>query len=191
MEEMCEKMRITSTTTISEIMHDDENESLNSNISIDVLARDYNIAYIDLDEGELMHWKYIKRVKLPNGKWRYYYDQSELDKAKLDATIANKNYEMAKKMDTLAEKSKKGPLGPITKRVTNSKAYKNNMSKLKSNARKKTAKYYTKSVASFPARTISKGIVNIANSLSKSSNSSKKKKSRVTYSVSSSLKPYY
>lgn len=23
---------------------------------------------------ELTHWKYIKKKKLPNGKWRYYYD---------------------------------------------------------------------------------------------------------------------
>lgn len=27
-----------------------------------------SINYIDLDESELMHWKYIKREKLPNGK---------------------------------------------------------------------------------------------------------------------------
>lgn len=37
-----------------------------------------NVGYIDLDEGELMHWKYIKKVKLPNGKWRYYYDMDSL-----------------------------------------------------------------------------------------------------------------
>ena len=36
------------------------------------------IGYIDLDEGELMHWKYIKKKKLPNGKWRYYYDVAQL-----------------------------------------------------------------------------------------------------------------
>lgn len=36
------------------------------------------ICYIDLAEGELMHWKYIKRVKLPNGKYRYYYDADSL-----------------------------------------------------------------------------------------------------------------
>lgn len=28
---------------------------------------------------ELKHWKYIKKKKV-NGKWRYYYDESELDK---------------------------------------------------------------------------------------------------------------
>lgn len=29
---------------------------------------------------ELTHWKYIKKIKRPNGKTRYIYDQSELDK---------------------------------------------------------------------------------------------------------------
>lgn len=27
-------------------------------------------------EPSLQHWKYIKRTKLPNGKYRYYYDNS-------------------------------------------------------------------------------------------------------------------
>lgn len=27
---------------------------------------------------ELRHYKYIKREKLPNGKWRYYYDVEEI-----------------------------------------------------------------------------------------------------------------
>ena len=26
----------------------------------------------------LMHWKYIKKVRRPNGKWRYYYDRKQL-----------------------------------------------------------------------------------------------------------------
>ncbi|MGN1217758.1 MAG: toxin glutamine deamidase domain-containing protein [Phocaeicola sp.] len=28
---------------------------------------------------ELTHWKYIKKVQKPNGKWRYIYNRSELD----------------------------------------------------------------------------------------------------------------
>lgn len=43
------------------------------------------IRYVDLDEDEIFHWKYIKRNKLPNGKWRYYYDESNLTKAKYKA----------------------------------------------------------------------------------------------------------
>ena len=29
---------------------------------------------------ELKHWKYIKKIKGPNGKWRYFYDTTELTK---------------------------------------------------------------------------------------------------------------
>ena len=29
-------------------------------------------------KNELTHWKYIKREKRPNGKWRYYYDKKAL-----------------------------------------------------------------------------------------------------------------
>lgn len=55
-------MKITKDTTITELIHDD------------------HFAYIDLDEGELCHWKYVKKKKLPNGKWRYYYDLEDLKK---------------------------------------------------------------------------------------------------------------
>lgn len=37
------------------------------------LRHGLNICYIDLDEGELAHFKYIYKKKV-NGKWRYYYD---------------------------------------------------------------------------------------------------------------------
>lgn len=35
---------------------------------------------------ELKHWKYIKKKKV-NGKWRYYYDDSELSKFDRGATV--------------------------------------------------------------------------------------------------------
>ena len=41
----------------------------------------------ELSDNELMHWKYIKREKLANGKYKYYYDLGETQK---------KNYEQAK-----------------------------------------------------------------------------------------------
>lgn len=47
-----------------------------------------NVAYIDLDDGEFAHWQYIKRQKLPNGKWRYYYDDSNLERQKQEANQA-------------------------------------------------------------------------------------------------------
>lgn len=42
-------------------------------ISESELMHGRNISYIDLDEDEMMHWKYIYKKKI-NGKWRYYYD---------------------------------------------------------------------------------------------------------------------
>ena len=41
---------------------------------VDLIAHSADIDYIDLDEVELMHCKYIKKTKRSNGKWRYYYD---------------------------------------------------------------------------------------------------------------------
>lgn len=40
---------------------------------------------------EMYHWKYIKKKKV-NGKWRYYYDNSELDKfARGDSVVNSKD----------------------------------------------------------------------------------------------------
>lgn len=47
-----------------------------------------NVKYIDLGPDEIMHWKYIKREKLPGGGWRYYYDDSYLKKEKSKADSA-------------------------------------------------------------------------------------------------------
>lgn len=63
---------------------------------VDVLIHGDDISYIDLAEDEIMHWRYIKREKLPNGKYRYYYDEKELNKYKLEAEQATKNTEKAK-----------------------------------------------------------------------------------------------
>jgi hypothetical protein len=38
---------------------------------------------------EMYHWKYIKKKKV-NGKWRYYYDTTELDKFDKEATVTSK-----------------------------------------------------------------------------------------------------
>lgn len=39
---------------------------------------------------ELKHWKYIKKVKGKNGKWRYIYDQSELDKYDKEVVVTER-----------------------------------------------------------------------------------------------------
>lgn len=33
-------------------------------------------------DDELYHWKYVRKEKLPNGKWKYYYKTSAVDKFK-------------------------------------------------------------------------------------------------------------
>lgn len=59
-------------------------------ISADELIYSRNIRYIDLDTDEMMHWKYIKRVKLSNGKYRYYYDEKDNHLTELKKGLADK-----------------------------------------------------------------------------------------------------
>lgn len=48
---------------------------------------------------ELTHWKYIKREK-KNGKWRYYYDDSELKKYENSTTETAEGYTTNGRGDT-------------------------------------------------------------------------------------------
>ena len=41
-------------------------------------------------DDELHHWKYIKRIK-KNGKWKYFYDDSELKKFENEVTEVRRN----------------------------------------------------------------------------------------------------
>ena len=45
----------------------------------------------------LMHWKYIKKERV-NGKWRYYYDDSEYQSAKDNHERTTAEYERAKNL---------------------------------------------------------------------------------------------
>ena len=49
-----------------------------------------------IKDGELYHWKYIKREKV-NGKWRYYYKDDDVDKARDELNAARKKREFASK----------------------------------------------------------------------------------------------
>lgn len=146
-----------------------------------------NIAYIDLDPDEIMHWKYIKREKLANGKYRYYYDQSSLDtkkKAANDAqaerNAAKDDYEFAKNKLDLIEThhgkayiygQRNGMTIPIITGTPGEKlvaqiekdAEKKEYKEASVKATKLTAKYATEKVIGLPLRAISKGIVAIAN----------------------------
>ncbi len=73
---------------------------------------DAELGYVDLDEGEMLHFKYIKREKLPNGKYRYYYDEEALkadvkkktDKV-VDSTI-NKANSSAERLNKIVDNAK-------------------------------------------------------------------------------------
>jgi hypothetical protein len=139
-----------------------------------------NIRYIDLEEGELMHWKYIRKEKLPNGKTRYYYDESELDKslenANLARTWALQAGARAAEVQVRGKHNfdRQGSSGLSLNAVSNVKARAMNYTK-KIEQTKKSANYYwdladramkeykTKRITSFPERVISKGIVFLAN----------------------------
>lgn len=149
---------------------------------IDMLMHSDDIAYIDLDEGELCHWKYIKREKLSNGKYRYYYSQSELDAAKREIDIANKKSVGAAIDVYNAKKQLSNPYGLDAKEEarfqkdlkTADYAIRAHQSYVEE-AQAAEKRYQTMKITSFPARAISKGVVKIANLLS---GLSKKKKKR-------------
>lgn len=146
-----------------------------------------NIAYIDLDPDEIMHWKYIKREKLANGKWRYYYDDSSL-KSKLEAannaydeakdakdkySTAKYHAELARLNDTPSQREIKisetaSIMGAVKtgnlfikelQQAEAKKEYKEAAAK----AAKICAKHAAEGVLGLPLRVISKGIVAIAN----------------------------
>jgi hypothetical protein len=138
------------------------------------------IEYVDLDEDVIIHWKYIKRKKLANGKWRYYYDQSELDK-RLETAVrkSNQAYVDEDAMNKSREEYEKSK-GKVTDRfgVTTLTDDHINASKKYSDAKNKYAisfrdaqiavnNYKRMKAKSFAARTISKGAVAVANMLSK------------------------
>ena len=148
---------------------------IDMNTPVDLLMHGGDICYIDLDEGELCHWKYIKREKIGNGKYRYYYDQSELDKAKSDAKNAQDKYqsEMKRYIGNRAnisinskiynETPNKYAAQTILESALDLDNSKQAMDKAAEKANKLTNTYRTKAITSFPARTISKGMVKIAN----------------------------
>lgn len=158
---------------------------IDMNTPVDILMHSDNISYIDLDEGELMHWKYIKREKLSNGKWRYYYDQSELDRSKASAENAKNAYNKASllyarnksNIEMNTEIYRKTPnthaAEVIAKSVVDLEDSRTAMEKASKKATKLTNAYKKKAITSFAARTVSKGFVKIANLMS---GLSKKKK---------------
>lgn len=51
---------------------------------------------IELADDELMHWKYVKRVRGKNGKYRYYYNNTGTSIKKADVKPSTKSGSKAK-----------------------------------------------------------------------------------------------
>jgi hypothetical protein len=64
--------------------------------------------FVELSDDELMHWKYIKRVR-QNGRWVYYYNNSnaktDLESAKNEVRDAQKQEFEASKRQLAANKA--------------------------------------------------------------------------------------
>ena len=127
-------------------------------IPIQELTHGLNIRYVDLDEDEMMHWKYIKRVKLSNGKYRYYYDESVLTESVKKAEAMNARAAAAIKQAAAAYTAK--PTAQAKQKVFAAYRHQQYTQDL---VKRVTKEYEKKKIASFPARIISKGIVAVAN----------------------------
>lgn len=133
-----------------------------------------SIKYIDLGPDEIMHWKYIKREKLSNGKYRYYYDESVLKKyenhAKRTEEVAKEHARYAAFADMDFQDKARSDKYSNKQRIAAADKYIEYQKRFRISNReaKKAAKRYElQKIISFPERTISKGIVAIANLLSK------------------------
>ena len=43
------------------------------------ITKDTPTTELTINNDKLMHWKYIKKERRSNGKWRYYYDTKQLE----------------------------------------------------------------------------------------------------------------
>lgn len=148
-----------------------------------------------MSEDELMHWKYIKREKQPDGSYKYYYDQSELDAAgkaakaaetesvKANVVSGNARFEaneLREKANNtrhrLTVENKNGKIvrtdhkeeaeKAAKKAEVNAYIAKEAASTAASKAKKAAEKYNKMKMTTFVERTISKGVVAVANLLS-------------------------
>ena len=70
---------------------------------------------------ELTHWKYIKKIKSKNGKTRYIYDRSELDKYENEVVEEKKNETGG--TDTVEYKKSDSLFGEGTRTFTNTTSF--------------------------------------------------------------------
>lgn len=132
----------------------------------------------DYSDG-IRHFKYIKREKLPNGKWKYYYKDGEYYDAKNAYNTARSNANVytnqaaAQRQKYNAQRAKymkDGKINTIEKyslNRTNSKINKAGNKALDAKLARKNAgiNYAKTAVRTAPRRLVSKGIAAVANAL--------------------------
>lgn len=115
----------------------------------------------DFSDG-IRHWKYIKKVKGSNGKWRYYYKDDKLEDLKNKANQAETKrlaYDLKTSLQdkSYAENAKKNVYYGEKKEGN----------RLKKEAEKAYNKYKRYSIASIPKKIIGNAISFIANLFNK------------------------
>lgn len=143
-----------------------------------------------VSENELMHWKYVKREK-KNGRWVYYYNDREYEKAKKANETAQKelntqayrtgaakanytiNRELYDKRHGSAiggrslSKSEAKEFSEISKRQSKYISEANKLDSAEKKAKKASKKYKKVSLKTLPRRTAAKGAAAVMNVLSK------------------------
>ena len=138
--------------------------------------------FVEVSDDELIHFKYIKRER-KNGRWVYYYDESQLKRAEADYNKARSekqnaasNYKDAKELADLhagpvfTKRSAKKQIA--AQRKEREAAYKYRATARK--ARKLEKKYNQQKMTAFAAKSISKGLNKITKFFSGSSKKKKK-----------------
>lgn len=118
-----------------------------------------------MSENELRHYKYLKKVKSPSGKWRYIYDESELKREEAaisaaDKALRNKDGDM-KYVDSAGRTVIKTKSGLTI--TTSSLGYKQSAKdKIKESAvknfEKRKEQHKNQKIKDIPKRIISRGI---------------------------------
>jgi len=136
----------------------------------------------------LYHYKYKRREK-KNGKWVYYYNDAEYNKAKSNYKKSVSNYEKAgfnaatssiKTDNMLKQRNNKLSSNDkaMQKQVNDTQAAYKNYYKAEKAMNKKYKKYLTTAIKTAPRRAVLKSVVAVANAVSKLGSLFKKKKKK-------------
>ena len=154
----------------------------------------YRIVYRELEDDELMHWKYVKRERV-NGRWRYYYDDSSFkDKKKayedaeknlttkqlrylLSKSAVKTNYDLYTKDGN--EKLSDAESKRMTEFMSKMTAYESDYTIAGVEFTRAKSEYMNAKLSHIPAAVISKGMVAVKNAISAIDSLNQKLKKKV------------